>query len=86
MYALRNTPSNMRWTREVEQYEERLTQLATKENHRKRNVLDGPDGLNAYMGSSSASKIMYNAPMGGGGGEDPRTCIYMGQSGRAEAS
>ena len=49
MYTLRNPPSNMRWTRDVAQYEERLTELATKENHRERNVLYGPDGLNASI-------------------------------------
>ena len=65
MYGLKNTPSNMRWTGEVEQYEERLTQLPTEENHRERNVLDSPDALNASMGSSSASKILYNPPNGG---------------------
>ena len=49
MYALRNPPSTMRWTRDVAQYEERLTELATKENHRERNVLYGPDGLDVSI-------------------------------------
>ena len=44
---------------------ERLTQLATKENYRERNVLDGPDGLNAFMGSSSASTNSVIPPIGG---------------------
>ena len=64
MYGLRNTPSHMRWTREVEQYEERLTQLATEENHRERNMLDDRDSLNAFMCSSSASLSSMNLPMG----------------------
>ena len=52
MYGLRNTPSHIRWTREVEQYEEKLTELATKGNDRERNVLDDPDSLSASIFSS----------------------------------
>ena len=55
MYGLRNPPSNMRWTREVAHYEERLTELATEENHRERNVLYGPDRRTTSMGFSSHS-------------------------------
>ena len=54
---------------------ERLTQLATKENHRERNVLDGPDGLNASMGFSSALTNSVIPPIEGGGGDDQRACI-----------
>ena len=75
MYALRNPPSNMRCMRDVAQYEERLTELATKENHRERNVLYGPDSLSASMGSSSASTTSIIPPIGGGGGDDRRACI-----------
>ena len=55
MYALRKPPSSMRCTREVAQYEERLTELATKENHHERNMLNGPDCRTTSVGFSSHS-------------------------------
>ena len=45
----------MRCTREVAQYEERLTELATKENHHERNMLNGPDRRTTSVDFSSHS-------------------------------